>query len=129
MSDVCNPSTGEDRLLPWKQIKELTGLSRTTVWRLQKAGDFPAPVVISPGRVGWREREVMAWARSRRARGASSDRPRSTPLRPPSTSHRVPRTSFEGEGATTASRQTKPAAQRPARTRRGAATNQIHFEF
>jgi predicted DNA-binding transcriptional regulator AlpA len=55
-----------DRLLPWKTVKDLTGLSRTTAWRLQKAGDFPLPVGISPGRVGWRESEISAWSASRR---------------------------------------------------------------
>jgi predicted DNA-binding transcriptional regulator AlpA len=61
----------EDRLLPWRQVKELTGLSRTTAWRLQKAGDFPAPLVISPGRVGWRARDIAAWNGSRVPRGAA----------------------------------------------------------
>ena len=61
----------EDRLLPWKKVRDLTGLSRTTAWRRQKAGDFPPPVVISPGRVGWRESEISAWKASRAPRSAS----------------------------------------------------------
>lgn len=58
----------DDRLLPWPKVKAITGLSRTTAWRLQKAGDFPPPVVISPGRVGWRESELQAWKASRTPR-------------------------------------------------------------
>lgn len=57
-----------DRLLPWPKVRDLTGISRTTAWRLQKAGDFPLPVVISPGRVGWRERELETWKASRSPR-------------------------------------------------------------
>jgi predicted DNA-binding transcriptional regulator AlpA len=70
-----------ERFLSWKKVRELTGLSRTTAWRLQKAGDFPVPVVISPGRVGWRESEVGAWQASRAPRGDLVDKP--PPRRPP----------------------------------------------
>lgn len=65
----------DDRFLPWKKVKDLTGLSRTTAWRLQKAGDFPVPVAISPGRVGWRESELSAWQASRGPRSASPPKP------------------------------------------------------
>lgn len=61
-----------DRLLAWPRVRDLTGLSRTTAWRLQKAGDFPLPVQISPGRVGWRESEIAAWNESRTPRVLTS---------------------------------------------------------
>jgi len=64
----------EDRLLPWSKVREITGFSRTTAWREQKKGAFPAPVVISPRRVGWRESEVAAWWASR-PRSASQPNP------------------------------------------------------
>jgi predicted DNA-binding transcriptional regulator AlpA len=77
----------DDRLLPWPKVKDITGLSRTTAWRLQKAGDFPLPVVISPGRVGWRESELEAWKASRAPRLASAlpriDRSFAPETRPP----------------------------------------------
>ena len=57
-----------DRTLSFKRVRELTDLSRTTVWRMQKVGQFPLPIQISPGRVGWLESEVLAW-RQGRARG------------------------------------------------------------
>ena len=85
------PEPTEDRLLPWKKVKDLTGLSRTTAWRLQKAGDFPLPVAISPGRVGWRESEVRQWQVSRAPRSgtAAPHRPQvrsfAAELAPPST--------------------------------------------
>lgn len=73
----------EDRLLPWKKVKDITGLSRTTAWRRQKAGDFPQPVVISPGRVGWRESEIAAWKASR---GHRAPPPPPKPALPPRSS-------------------------------------------
>jgi predicted DNA-binding transcriptional regulator AlpA len=73
------PSETGDRLLPWKQVKDITGLSRTTAWRLQKAGDFPAPLVISPGRVGWLAGDVAAWTASRTPRRSGDRRAAATP--------------------------------------------------
>jgi len=70
-------SAADDRLLPWRKVKDLTGISRTTAWRLQNAGDFPRPVVISPGRVGWREADVLAWKASLSPRDAPFRAPRS----------------------------------------------------
>ncbi len=69
-------STG-DRLLPWGKVRDLTGISRTTAWRLQNTGAFPRPVVISRGRVGWRESEVYAWKAALTPRGTA---PRQAPL-------------------------------------------------
>ena len=55
----------EDRILPWSQVKVICGLSRTTVWRMQKTGDFPACVQVSQNRVGWWQSELLAWRRAR----------------------------------------------------------------
>lgn len=56
---------GGDRLLPWPMVKDLTGLSRTTAWRLQRTGVFPRPGAVSPRRVCWREQELKGWTLSR----------------------------------------------------------------
>ena len=71
---------GLDRFLGWRQVRDLTGLGRTTAWRMRQAGDFPDPVPISPGRVAWRERDIAAWNESRGApiqtrRAAAKPRP------------------------------------------------------
>ena len=58
----------EDRILPWSQVKVICGLSRTTVWRMQKTGDFPACVQVSQNRVGWWQSELLAWKRARTPR-------------------------------------------------------------
>jgi len=56
------------RLLSWPAVREKVGISRTTAWRLRNEGAFPLPVVISAGRIGWREEEIEAWAASLRKR-------------------------------------------------------------
>lgn len=73
------PDDREDRLLPWKSVRQIAGISRTTAWRLQQTGEFPKPVAISANRVGWWESDLTAWKAKRRFLGR--ERPR--PFRPP----------------------------------------------
>ena len=47
------------------QLKAITGLSTTTIWRLEKNGEFPKRRKISRGAVGWVKSEVEEWASSR----------------------------------------------------------------
>lgn len=50
-----------DSVLPPHTVMERTSLSRTTLWRLVKKGEFPPSVKLSPGRVGWSARAVSDW--------------------------------------------------------------------
>lgn len=54
-----------DKLIRRKQMLELIGLSRTTQWRLEKAGRFPTRVRIGAGSVGWHLAEVEEWVKGR----------------------------------------------------------------
>ncbi len=47
------------------EVRALTGLSATTIWREICAGRFPAPVALSPNRRAFRAREVAQWMHSR----------------------------------------------------------------
>jgi predicted DNA-binding transcriptional regulator AlpA len=70
-------------------VGRATGLSRTTAWRLQKRGEFPAPYAISPGRVGYREDEVEAWRISRDHSGARAAHPAAILETPPAPRERT----------------------------------------
>ena len=54
----------DDRLLPLADVLKLCGkiINKTSVYELEKKGDFPARV-MSPGKLAgaWRESEVKAW--------------------------------------------------------------------
>ncbi len=50
-----------DRFMREKEVLSVTSFSRTTLWREIKRGRFPKSVVISAGRVGWRESAIAAW--------------------------------------------------------------------
>jgi len=48
------------------QVREATGLSRSTRWRLESQGKFPARRQLSANTVGWLRSEIEAWIKSRR---------------------------------------------------------------
>lgn len=48
-----------------KEVFVITTLSRTTIWRMVKRGEFPAPVRLSLGRNGWPKVAIHLWIRLR----------------------------------------------------------------
>lgn len=54
-----------DKVLTVDQVFELHPVSRATRWRMVQRGEFPKPIRLSPGRVGWREIDVRAWLEAR----------------------------------------------------------------
>ena len=53
------------RFLRFPIVRARTGLSRTTIWRLERRGDFPRHRRISSNAVAWAEHEVADWIRSK----------------------------------------------------------------
>lgn len=53
------------KILSPRQAQEAPGLSRTTLWRAERRGDFPRRIRLSLGRVGWSEAEVLDWLAGR----------------------------------------------------------------
>ena len=53
--------------LIWREpkVKEETGLSKSTRWRLMKAGEFPPKVQLGPRAVGWRAESIILWCKER----------------------------------------------------------------
>jgi prophage regulatory protein len=56
----------EIKILRRPDVERMTGLSRTTIWRLERGGNFPQRVQLSANSVGWRSNEVLAWIEARR---------------------------------------------------------------
>lgn len=52
-------------LLRLPQVKQATGLSRSTVYRWIGQGTFPAPVLLGGNIVAWRQSDLNAWINSR----------------------------------------------------------------
>jgi len=71
-------ATGPARVLRVAEVMARSGLSRTSLWRLERRGAFPARRQLSPGAVGWIEAEVEAWILGRLTRDAVGARGRMT---------------------------------------------------
>jgi len=54
------------KILRKKDVREITGLGDTTLWRLEKLGKFPARLRLG-GAVGWLEEEIAEWIEERAA--------------------------------------------------------------
>jgi len=50
-----------DHLLRRKQVEKIAGLSRASIYRLIKAGKFPAPVSLGTGSVRWKQSDIIGW--------------------------------------------------------------------
>ena len=53
------------KILNLNEVVEKTGLSRVTIWRLEKSGKFPKRVNLTDSRVGWIETEIDEWIEAR----------------------------------------------------------------
>lgn len=53
MSDV--------RFLRLPEVKDRVGLSRSQIYRLVQAGDFPAPLKLSPQVSVWPDGDIVQW--------------------------------------------------------------------
>lgn len=59
------PSTVPLRLLRFGEVRQRTGLSRSTIWRMERSGVFPRRIQVSVNVVAWREDQVSEWIRSK----------------------------------------------------------------
>lgn len=63
------------RIIRRPEIQAMTGLGRTRIDELERAGNFPARIRISTRACGWRSDEVERWIDSRpRAADIPADR-------------------------------------------------------
>jgi prophage regulatory protein len=53
------------RFLRIRQVMQLTGLSRMTIYRLEIAGQFPKRRQLSGNSVAWLESDIESWAKAR----------------------------------------------------------------
>jgi len=63
-----NQATG---LLRLPEVQRLSGLSRSSIYRLEAGGDFPARVKLSERATAWRAAEVFEWLDARPRADAS----------------------------------------------------------
>lgn len=54
-----------DTLLTIEEVAERTRLSKPTIYKLIRQGDFPRQLRLCANKVAWLEREVSAWVAAR----------------------------------------------------------------
>jgi predicted DNA-binding transcriptional regulator AlpA len=59
--DSTPDHTRARRMLSEAQVLAIVPVSRTTLYRMEKAGRFPKSTYISPNRRVWYENEIVAW--------------------------------------------------------------------
>lgn len=65
------------KVIRQRETIQLTGLSRTTIWRLERAGLFPLRRQIGRQAVGWLASDIDEYLASR-PRGPKSNKPQAT---------------------------------------------------
>ena len=53
------------RLLRFRELRNTVPLSRASIWRKVKSGEFPAPVRIGKSAVAWLWADVQGWIEER----------------------------------------------------------------
>jgi len=60
-------SPASHRIVRLPVVMDMTGLSRTTIWRLERDGQFPKRRRLSANSVGWIMQSVQEWIAEREA--------------------------------------------------------------
>lgn len=57
------------KFLSKKEVAKMLGVGLVSLWRWERAGNFPARVKIGQRRVAFHEQEILDWMQSRQAVG------------------------------------------------------------
>lgn len=55
----------DDRLVKEAERKQITQVSRTQAWRLEREGKFPKRMKLSSNSIAWSYKELKDWVTSR----------------------------------------------------------------
>jgi len=54
-------------ILRLPEVSQATGLSRSTIYRLVQAGNFPPPLKLTTRTIGWYSTDIDTWIAARAA--------------------------------------------------------------
>ncbi len=61
----------DKKLLSKKEVAQMIGVGLVSLWRWERAGDFPARVQLSARRVGYHEADIRNWIETRQTVGGT----------------------------------------------------------
>jgi prophage regulatory protein len=53
------------RIIRPSEVTKRTGISRVTIWRKVRSGDFPPPIELGPNAIGWPDDTIETWLNNR----------------------------------------------------------------
>ena len=56
----------QERILRAHEVQKIVGISRSTIWRMERKGQFPARLPLGTGSVGWLKSDIESWVNSRK---------------------------------------------------------------
>lgn len=59
------PVVPRDRLIRMSEVETLTGLGKTSIYELMRAGKFPKSIRLHARMVAWSESSVLSWIQAR----------------------------------------------------------------
>lgn len=62
------------KLLIWDEVQRLTNVDRSTAWRQEEKGIFPARIIVGFNSVRWDEAEILKWLKLNK-QGGTKGRP------------------------------------------------------
>ena len=62
-----------NRFFRVQEVECITGLSRSSIYRLAAQGGFPKPVKLSQRSSAWREEDLKKWVETRPVSGGEAD--------------------------------------------------------
>lgn len=55
----------ENSILRLASVNAITGIARSTIYKLMSEGSFPRPIKLTSRAVGWRRGDIEAWLDAR----------------------------------------------------------------
>lgn len=55
----------KDKIIRLNEVMDMTGLSRSTIYRMMEKGDFPKSTPLGERAIGWSMSEVQEWVQTR----------------------------------------------------------------
>jgi len=59
------PVIPRDRLVRIEEVKGMTGLGKSSIYELMRAGEFPKSIRLHARMVAWSESSVLSWIQAR----------------------------------------------------------------
>lgn len=67
LAEAANREAGDDTLITIPQVCRRLGISRTTLWKLRREGDFPPEIKVSERKIAFSRQTFNEWLEARRA--------------------------------------------------------------